>query len=109
MQGAMGGAFFETFVISEILKSYYNAGRAPGLFYYRDKDQKEIDLLILENGCLHPLEIKKTAVPKPQDVAAFKALSCVKGVTLGAGGVISLIESLAILEEDRYAIPVTFL
>ncbi|GHV77922.1 ATPase [Spirochaetia bacterium] len=109
MQGAMAGAFFETFVISEILKSYYNAGRDPALFYYRDKDQKEIDLLILENGCLHPLEIKKTAVPKPQDAAVFKVLSSVKGVTVGAGGVISLIESLAILEEDRYAIPVTFL
>jgi hypothetical protein len=59
----MAGAFFETFIITEILKSYYNAGTEPALFYYRDKDQKEVDLLIMKNGCLYPLEIKKTAMP----------------------------------------------
>lgn len=59
MEGAMAGAFFEIFVVMEILKSYYNAGTEPALFYYRDKDQKEVDILIMENGCLYPLEIKK--------------------------------------------------
>ena len=52
--GAMAGAFFESYVFSEIYKSYLNAGKEPPIFYYRDKDQREIDLLIYENGALHP-------------------------------------------------------
>ena len=59
--GAMSGAFFETYVISEIVKSYYNAGINPKdyLYYYRDIDKKEIDLLVVENGMIYPVEIKK--------------------------------------------------
>ena len=57
--GAMAGAFFESFVISEIIKSYYNSGVVePPLYFYRDKDMNEIDLLIEENGTLYPLERK---------------------------------------------------
>lgn len=44
-KGAMSGAFFESYVFSEIYKSYLNAGKEPPIFYYRDKDKKEIDLL----------------------------------------------------------------
>ncbi len=62
-RGAASGAFFESYVFSEIYKSYLNAGRTPSIYYYRDRDQKEIDLLIYENGTLYPVEIKKTASP----------------------------------------------
>lgn len=61
--GAANGAFFETFVISEIVKSYYNSGKALNLFYYRDIDQKEIDLLVVENNTIYPIEIKKNKNP----------------------------------------------
>ena len=61
--GAMSGAFFETWIVSEIIKSYYNAGKRPPLYYYRDKDQREIDLIIHENNTLYPIEIKKAAAP----------------------------------------------
>jgi len=108
-QGAAAGAFFETYVIAEILKSYYNAGIEPSMFYYRDKDKKEIDLLILENGTLYPLEIKMTATPKVSDAAAFKVLNAVKGCKIGSGGLICTSESLGILDKDRYIIPVSFL
>jgi predicted AAA+ superfamily ATPase len=58
--GAMAGAFFETFVISEIIKSYCNKGvLEPPLYFYRDKNMNEIDLLIEDNGTLYPLEMKK--------------------------------------------------
>lgn len=57
--GAMGGAFFETYAISEIVKSYYNAGKPVDLFYYRDIDKKEIDLLMVEGDKMYPIEIKK--------------------------------------------------
>jgi len=62
-KGAMDGAFFETYVVSEIVKSYYNAGKRPDLYYYRDIDGKEIDLLLVEGDKLYPMEIKKAKAP----------------------------------------------
>ena len=59
MNGASSGAFFETFVVSEILKGYRNKGEEPILYYYRDKDRKKIDLLIVEGDEIYPIEIKK--------------------------------------------------
>lgn len=65
--GAMDGAFFETYVVTEIVKSYYNAGKPVDLFYYRDIDKKEIDLLIVEGDKLYPVEIKKSKMPSDPD------------------------------------------
>lgn len=65
--GAMDGAFFETYVVSEIVKSYFNAGKPLDLFYYRDIDKKEIDLLIVENNKIFPIEIKKSKEPSKPD------------------------------------------
>lgn len=62
--GAMDGAFLETFVVSEIIKSYYNAGIEPNLFYYRDSDKKEIDLLFVNQNQVIPVEIKKAKTPQ---------------------------------------------
>jgi len=107
--GAAAGAFFETFIISEILKSYYNNGTEPALFYYRDKDGKEIDLLIMENGTLYPLEIKMTATPKPDDVAVFRVLNSIKNLKIGTGGLICACTGLGILDKDRYSIPAAFI
>ena len=61
--GAMDGAFFETYAVTEIVKSYYNAGKPVDLYYYRDIDQKEIDLLIVEGDMMYPIEIKKGKEP----------------------------------------------
>jgi len=65
--GAMDGAFFETYVVTEIVKSYFNAGKPADLFYYRDVDKKEIDLLIVEGDKMYPLEIKKGKEPSKPD------------------------------------------
>lgn len=65
--GAMDGAFFETYVVTEIVKSYYNAGKHPDLYYYRDIDCKEIDLLIVECNDIYPIEIKKSKNPSNPD------------------------------------------
>ncbi len=73
-KGAMSGAIFESYVFSEIYKSYLNVGKEPPVFYYRDKDQKEIDLLIYENGVLSPVEIKKAASPGKAAVKNFRVL-----------------------------------
>ncbi|MDR1834675.1 MAG: ATP-binding protein [Fusobacteriaceae bacterium] len=108
--GAMAGAFFESFVVAEILKSYYNTGvLEPPLYYYRDKDAKEIDLLILENGVLHPLEIKKHADPTKRDIATFSILDNIPDVKRGTGGVICLYDNLVSLTETDKVIPVHYL
>ena len=73
-RGAMSGTFFESWVFSEIYKSYLNAGKEPPVFYYRDKDKREIDLLLFENGTLYPIEIKKAASPGRDSVKHFKVL-----------------------------------
>ncbi len=65
--GAMDGAFLETYVVSEIVKSYYNAGKPCDLYYYRDIDRKEIDLLIVEGDKLYPIEVKKAKQPANAD------------------------------------------
>lgn len=65
--GAMDGAFFETYVVSEIVKSCYNAGKPVDLFYYRDIDKKEIDLLVVKGDKIYPIEIKKSKEPSKPD------------------------------------------
>lgn len=64
-EGVMGGAFFETFVVSETIKGYYNAGVdvTSHLYYYRDIDQREIDLLYVDENAIYPIEIKKGETP----------------------------------------------
>lgn len=75
--GAMDGAFFETYIVSEIIKSFYNAGKPADLFYYRDIDKKEVDLLMVEGDKLYPIEIKKGKEP-PQPDKNFSALEKLK-------------------------------
>ena len=108
--GAMAGAFFESFVIAEIIKSYYNRGIAePPLYFYRDKDMNEIDLLIEDGGTLYPLEMKKHADPQKKDMDAFSVLDKIPGMKRGAGGVICLYDKLVTLYENDKAIPVSYL
>lgn len=108
--GAMAGAFFENFVVSEILKSYYNQGVLdPPLFFYRDKDQKEIDLLVSEGDVLYPLEIKKHADPKASDIANFDVLDRIPGIRRGPGGVICMYDQVVTLKGQDRVIPVTYL
>ncbi len=108
--GAMAGAFFETFVISEIIKSYYNKGilELP-LYFYRDKNMNEIDLLIEDNGILYPLEMKKHADPQKKDIAAFNQLDKIPSVKRGPGGVICLYDNLITLKDNDRVIPVKYL
>ena len=108
--GAMAGAFFESFVVSEIVKSYYNRGilELP-LYFYRDKDMNEIDLLIEENGMLHPIEMKKHADPQKKDVKAFDLLDKIPNIKRGPGGVICLYDKLITLQGEDKIIPVNFL
>ena len=108
--GAMAGAFFETFVISEVIKSYYSKGvlELP-LYFYRDKDMREIDLLIEDSGTLYPIEMKKHADPSKKDIDAFSILDKIPGVKRGSGGVVCLYDKLITLQGDDKVIPINYL
>lgn len=59
----MNRAILENYVVAEIVKTYLNSGKEPYLYYYRDKDVKEIDIVLEHDGVLNPMEIKKTSNP----------------------------------------------
>ncbi len=116
-RGAMSGAIFESYVFSEIYKSYLNAGKEPPIYYYRDKDQKEIDLLIYQNGTLSPIEIKKAASPGKAAVKNFSVLNPVctareangletLKVEVGTGSVICMAADLLPADKKNWYVPV---
>jgi predicted AAA+ superfamily ATPase len=91
----------------EVLKSYYNAGIEPkDLYFYRDKEKNEIDLVIHKNAMLHPIEIKKHSKASKEDARGFGALKKLKGIGIGAGAVIFTGDRIVTLEENLKAIPV---
>ncbi len=106
--GNMAGNFFENFVIVEIIKSYYNNGELrPPLYFYRDKEKKEIDLIIEQNGKLYPIEIKKSANPSKEILSNFKVLE--KVGTVGEGGIICMYDKIIDLDEKNKVIPYQYL
>lgn len=104
MNGAMSGALYENYVVSEIIKSFAHNAKTPYLYYYRDKDAKEIDLLIEVDGMLHPVEIKKTAHPEKKMTAAFSVIDKAP-LERGSGAVICLADGLSALSQDILIIP----
>lgn len=103
--GAMSGAILETWVVSELLKGYWHGGRQAPFYYYRDKEKKEIDLLIVRDGTIYPLEIKKTASPGIVDIRAFAALEKL-GMPVGPGGVVCLTQQSLPISRSAVSIPV---
>lgn len=116
-KGAMSGAIFESYVFSEIYKSYLNAGKEPPIFYYRDKDQKEIDLLLYQNGILSPIEIKKAASPGKGAIRNFRVLDPIGmadpfdgldtlKTEVGTGSVICMAADLLPIDQKNWYVPV---
>jgi len=109
-RGAKAGDFLENFVITEILKSYYNVGIEPkNLYYYRDKDKNEIDLIIEQHGTLYPVEIKSNSNPDKGDVKAFELLKKIPGVNVGDGAVLCPCESVLAIAEGVRAVPIQYI
>lgn len=122
--GAMSGAFFETFVISEILKSYSGRGidYRYCVSYYRGRDKKklrrdgkevevesEIDLIIEENGVLYPIEVKKGANVTADETSAFTILDKIEEKKRGMGAIICMCPQPGILRENILQIPVFYI
>jgi len=103
--GAINGAILENYVVSEIRKTYLNNARDCLLWYYRDKDSKEIDMVIEQDGVLHPIEIKKSVKPENKMISAFEVLD--KGsVPRGKGAILCMRPELSAIDSENYIVPI---
>lgn len=103
--GAMNGAILENYVVSEIVKTYLNCGKEPFIYYYRDKDAKEIDIVLEHDGVLNPIEIKKTSNPGTELTKVFTLLDRAS-VPRDKGAVICMKPELGAIDRDNYIVPV---
>lgn len=103
--GAMNGAILENYVVSEIRKTYQNNAQECLLWYYRDKDNKEIDMVIEQDGVLHPIEIKKSVNPESRMISSFEVLD--KGtVPRGKGAILCMRQELSAVNTENYIVPI---
>mgnify|MGYP002535033801 FL=1 len=103
--GAMNGAILENYVVAEIRKTYLNCGKEPYMYYYRDKDVKEIDVVLEHDGILNPIEIKKTSNPGTELIKVFGLLDRAS-TPRSKGAVICMKPVLGAIDRDNYIIPV---
>lgn len=103
--GVMSGSLLETYIFSEIIKSYWHNGLRPNIYYYRDSNQKEIDLVIEQDNTLYPIQFKKTATPSLSATKSFDVLN-IYGKTLGEGAVVCFISQITPLSTAITAIPI---
>ena len=106
--GAMNGAILENYVVSEIRKSYLNSGKEPFMYYYRDKDAREIDIILEHDGELNPIEIKKSANPAPEILRNFSVLEKT-GLKRGKAAVICMKMELSAFDQENFIVPVWLL
>lgn len=105
LHGAMSGAILENYVVSEIIKSYYNCGREPNIYYYRDKDTKEIDVIMEGDGKLYPMEIKKSATPASQLTRVFHVIDK-SPLIRGTGAILCTSDKLSAFDSDNLIVPI---
>ena len=103
--GAMNGAILENYVVSEIVKTYFNSGKEPFIYYYRDKDNKEIDVILKHDGVLNPIEIKKSSNPGPELVKVFRLLDK-SSTPRSKGAVLCLKPELSAIDRENYIVPI---
>lgn len=105
-RGAMSGAILESYVFSEILKSYWHNAKEPNIYFYRDRDAKEIDFIIEANNTIYPIKVKKTMMP---DLGTCKNFSVLKKLqkTVAKGVVLCLKPEVSFISREIISIPIT--
>ena len=108
--GAKAGAIFESYAFSEILKSFYNDGNSkPPLYFYRDSDGNEIDIVIENGSFLHPIEVKLSGTPNKSDIKSFGYLEQIDGMKKGEGCIVCMSKEPLFLSRDDRVVPITYL
>lgn len=105
MEGAMNGALLENYTVAEVVKSYQNSGLEPFLYYYRDADAKEIDLLLERDGKLFPVEIKKMATPPKKLTKVFELIDK-SPLQRGTGAILCMADKLGAFDQNNLIIPI---
>lgn len=108
MAGAMNGALLENYAVAEIVKSYQNAGQEPYLYFYRDKDAREIDLLLEQDGKLFPIEIKKMASPPKKLTKVFELIDK-SPLQRGMGAVLCMADKLSAFDQNNLIVPISLI
>lgn len=109
-KSAYSGAIFETYIVDEIIKSFVNQGKdaRKHLYYYRDNNQKEIDLLINYNNVIYPVEIKKSANPGKDAIKNFSVVNSFEGQP-GNGIVLCMTKEIIALDDNNYMVPIEYI
>ena len=108
MEGAMSGALLENYTVAEIIKTYQNAGQEPFLYYYRDKDAREIDLILERDGKLFPIEIKKMASP-PKKLTKVFYLIDKSPLQRGTGAILCMADQLGAFDQNNLIVPISLI
>lgn len=108
MNGAASGHFFENYVVGELIRNNAYEETVANLTYYRDTNQKEIDVILEEDGMIHPIEIKRTTSPEKKIVKAFDVLK-VSGNVLGTGFVICMTDKVFPMDENNIMVPASII
>ena len=108
MEGAMSGALLENFTVAEIIKTYQNAGQEPFLYYYRDKDAREIDLILERDGKLFPIEIKKMASPPKKLTKVFDLIDK-SPLQRGTGAILCMADQLGAFDQNNLIVPISLI
>lgn len=103
--GAINDAMLENFVVSELLKSYHNNAKECLLWYYRDSNSNEIDMVIESDGMLHPLEIKRSVNPGSELISAFVHLDKAS-IPRGNGAILCMRPKLSAINSENYIVPI---
>ena len=86
------------FVVIELLKSFSYSGDKANLTYYRDSNAKEIDVIVEENGLVHPLEIKKSANPDRREIKKYEVLDKTT-LERDSGGIVCMCEEVIPIDQ----------
>lgn len=108
MEGAMSGALLENYTVAEIIKTYQNAGQEPFLYYYRDKDAREIDLILERDGKPFPIEIKKMASPPKKLTKVFDLIDK-SPLQRGTGAILCMADQLGAFDQNNLIVPISLI
>lgn len=107
--GAFAGAILETWVYNQLSRNFTNAGMQPPLYYYRDSNGAEVDFLLIRDGKILPMEVKKSDSPKASALSAVRGIPCAETDTMLPGIVLCTAQAAFPLSASARACPISAL